>query len=344
MMTGLDENLIRRFLLGELSPDEQERVGERLLADEEFFAQVDAVEEDLIDDYACGRLGAADSERFERSFLITDERRERLRFAREFHHVLSGSQQAAGGEAAASLDDGRQGWWAWLRGRRALAFGSAFALLLIASGAVLLWQALSRRNQQGPAAVTQEQRNTSSQNGNVQATGNGNQGNDAPANQGRSEPSPPLITSGTPTNEATPPAGNRRENRPAASSLLAVALEPGRLRGEGDSKKFPVPEGTKTVLLRLRFDEDEEEATRRGATYEAELRSGESGTIHQAENLRPSAARGGGQFVTLRVPARLLTAGSYQVVLRKRSADGQAEGVGSYYFSVVEARHHRGEN
>jgi hypothetical protein len=346
-MTDLDdENLIKRFLLGELSPDEHERVGERLLGDEDFFAQVDAIEEDLIDDFACGRLGAAESERFERHFLVTDERRERLRFAFDFHQVLSASQPPAAQEAAVSLDDNHPGWWAWLRGRRALAFGSAFALLLIASGAVLLWRVLGRRTPQERVAATQEQRNMTSQNENVRVAGNDNRDETASGNQGQGEtsPPPPRVAPSATTNEAPRRAENRGGNRPAAASLLAVALEPGSLRAEGGVKKFPVPKGVKTVLLKLQFDEDEEGATQQGESYSAEVKNSEIKTVHQAENLRASPARDGRRFVTVSVPARLLPVGNYQAVLRLRTPNGQLEGVGNYYFNVTEARSPKGGN
>src|ERR1044071_6730362 len=330
-MTGLnEENLIKRFLLGELSAEERERVEERLLSDEDFYAQVDAIEDELIDDFALGKLDAAERERFERQFLITDERRERLKFAWDFHQVLSDSHPAAAeGAAVNPAGDDYSGIWAWLRGRRALAFGGAFALLLMSAGAILLWQVLSRRNPQEQATARQEQRSPTSQNENVSTAVNGNQDKDIPKDQAPIETSQPRIASNTQTNQATRLAENRIGNRRLTVSSFVVALEPGSLRGEGDFKKFPVPKGMKTALLKLRFDDDEEGATRQRESYSVELQNGEIKTIHQAENLRSSSKRNLSRFVTLSVPARLLTAGKYSAMLRQRTPDGQGGGGGS---------------
>jgi anti-sigma-K factor RskA len=343
-----EENLIRRFLLGELSLDERERIGERLFADEDFFAQVDAIEDELIDDFALGRMNAADRERFERQFLTTDERRERLKFAWSFHRVLSASHPSATKEAAVKLVDEDASGWALLRRRRVLAFGVTFALLIIGTGAVLLWQAFSRRNSKEQVAATQEQRRSDSQNENVltlgNGNGNGNQDKDMPRDQGPSETSQPHIASSRQINEASRLAENRKENRRLEASTFAVTLESGSLRGEGSFKKFPVPKGVKTVLLKLQFNNDEEGTKQQEAEYEAELKNGDIKTIHQAEKLRPSPARGGGRFVTVSVPARLLPAGNYYLILRKREPGGNVEGVGTYYFSVTEAHRSNGRN
>lgn len=47
-----------RFLLGQLSDDERKAVEERFLADDEYFAQLLAIEDSLVDDYVLGRLTA----------------------------------------------------------------------------------------------------------------------------------------------------------------------------------------------------------------------------------------------------------------------------------------------
>jgi anti-sigma factor RsiW len=337
-MTGFDEeNLIRRFLLGKLSAEERERVGERLFTDEEFFAQVDAFEDELIDDFARGKLSAEDRERFEQQFLITDERRERLEFAQDFHQALLESHPPAAEEAVNPADDD-SGVWAWLGLRRALAFGIAVSLLLIGAGALLLRQVLSRRNSREQEVATQQQQqsNRASQNENMRAVSNTVKDKDAPTNQEPIKTSQtPLIASNTQINETPRPAENRVGSRRSTVSTFAVTLEPGSLRGDGDFKKFPVPKGMKTALLKLRF-EDDEEATMPDGSYSFELQNGELKTISRAENLRSSRVRGG-RFVTVRVPARLLTAGNYRAVLRRRAQNGQSEGVGSYYFNVSEA-------
>src|SRR5262245_40516500 len=80
--TQENENPFYRFLLGDLSPNEQERIEIRLLEDLESQELIQAAEFDLIDDYIRGDLTAEDVQRFERVFLNSPARRRKLATAR----------------------------------------------------------------------------------------------------------------------------------------------------------------------------------------------------------------------------------------------------------------------
>ena len=77
-----NENQSYRFLLGELPPNEQERIEIQLLEDGEFQEVIQAAEFDLIDDYIRGDLTAENVRRFERIFLNSPARRRKLATAR----------------------------------------------------------------------------------------------------------------------------------------------------------------------------------------------------------------------------------------------------------------------
>jgi CHAT domain-containing protein len=77
-----NENSFYRFLLGDLSPIEQERIEIRSLEDLESQELIQAAEFDLIDDYIRGDLTAEDVQRFERVFLNSPARRRKLATAR----------------------------------------------------------------------------------------------------------------------------------------------------------------------------------------------------------------------------------------------------------------------
>jgi hypothetical protein len=88
------ERLITRFLLGQLSEAEQSAVEERLLADDEYFAQLVAMEDVLVDDYVLGRLtddDRAGAELLFRSSLL--ERRE-VKFTEDLVASLKRARQA----------------------------------------------------------------------------------------------------------------------------------------------------------------------------------------------------------------------------------------------------------
>lgn len=81
-MTRADEALAARYLCGELSDDERARVEERLFTDAAFLEEVEAAENDWLDAWAAGTLALRQRARFERGYLVSEERRRRAAFAR----------------------------------------------------------------------------------------------------------------------------------------------------------------------------------------------------------------------------------------------------------------------
>jgi hypothetical protein len=79
---------IRRYLLGQLSDGAGEEMERDLLANEEVFAELLIIEDELTDEYVDGRLSPDDRANFERYFLATPERQEDLRFARALNRYV----------------------------------------------------------------------------------------------------------------------------------------------------------------------------------------------------------------------------------------------------------------
>ena len=77
------EDRIRRYLMGDATPDEAERVEIDLLRGDERVEQLRMIEDELITDYALDALIEREMEAMAKNFFITPERRERLMIARE---------------------------------------------------------------------------------------------------------------------------------------------------------------------------------------------------------------------------------------------------------------------
>ena len=77
-----DTEKLRRYLLGNLSPTEDDAVETAYLTSDDVFQKLLAAEEDLIDAYVAGALSEADRRRFEEHFMASPARRERVAFAR----------------------------------------------------------------------------------------------------------------------------------------------------------------------------------------------------------------------------------------------------------------------
>jgi len=87
-MTPIQELQIRRYLLGQLSDGASEEMERDLLANEEIFAELLIIEQELTDEYVNGGLTPDERANFERHFLATPERQEDLRFAQALNrHV-----------------------------------------------------------------------------------------------------------------------------------------------------------------------------------------------------------------------------------------------------------------
>jgi hypothetical protein len=78
MSRSFQDHEIRQYLLGDLSPAEEEQIESTYFRQPELLARVEVAKDDLADDYAAGRLSDADREKFERRLLATDEGREQL--------------------------------------------------------------------------------------------------------------------------------------------------------------------------------------------------------------------------------------------------------------------------
>lgn len=80
---------IRNYLLGNFRfEEERDAVEDRLMADETYFDRLLLEEEELIQDYADGDLTSAERRDFEKNFLISDERRQKVNFSRALRRHL----------------------------------------------------------------------------------------------------------------------------------------------------------------------------------------------------------------------------------------------------------------
>jgi hypothetical protein len=145
-----DQRAIRRYLLGESGEEEQRSIEESLLVNNELFEELLIAEDELIDEYLAGALAEAERESFEKHFLSTPERLQKLRFARAFkkHLAVVGS--------SVSTSEPRPSFWkrwlpAFLRGQNPVLGFSLATVLLLAVG-VCAW--LFIQSSRGPQIAT----------------------------------------------------------------------------------------------------------------------------------------------------------------------------------------------
>src|SRR5437016_4920897 len=229
-----DKQSIERYLLGDLPEDEQVRLEDRAFSEPEYLLAVQAIEKDLIDEYARGELSASDRQKFDEHFLASDERRRKVEFARAFARVSSEYTTA---ETSAVTPES---WWVILRGSlggRSLALGFSVAALVLLFLVAGLWFLRERTRSQPEQAQ----------------------------NPPTPQASPPIQLNGaTPEqlaqNEATPiPTPNKptlspEASRPVNASLL---LLPGTSRSTENQQQLLIPHAAESAQLRVLVDRAE---------------------------------------------------------------------------------------
>ena len=166
------EDLVRRYLLGELSEAEQTALEDEYFINPSEYDRLCKAEDELLDRYARGSLSEADRERFERSYLTNPGRRRHVMFAKALAQVVDENRaakraapQTAGEERIERPDTGLS----WLfhlarlpRGLR-LALSTTAALLILLGGTWLVIETsrlrarLAEALREGEARRLQEQ-------------------------------------------------------------------------------------------------------------------------------------------------------------------------------------------
>ncbi|HEY6804067.1 MAG TPA: hypothetical protein VI306_10845 [Pyrinomonadaceae bacterium] len=83
-----DNRELRQYLLGLLPESKREAVDQRVLIDSEFYEELQATEDELVDEYLSGRLNDHERKQFESHFLIGSERQNKVMFGRSWQSVL----------------------------------------------------------------------------------------------------------------------------------------------------------------------------------------------------------------------------------------------------------------
>ena len=277
MRAELDDERVRRYLLGLLSEAEAEALEESYFADADIQARVRGVEDDLLDDYAAGRLSEADRRIVERVYTATPARRARLVAARALARRM--------GSPAGS----RPGW----ASLAAIAAGLALVVIVLQA-----WPP-------SPSPVDSVS---------VSPTA-------SPSSAG--SPAVPSLAPSAAVSVPSPPAAPIR--------TLALALAPGRLRGETATRELRIAKGIDEVAFELEGDASTLPPAPASLRALIETVEGEEiwrGDAHRARpGDRPSL------LALARVPAPRLRPGDYFLTLDDVRS-GQT--LYRYFFRVVE--------
>ena len=85
-----NEKQLVRYLLGELSDEEQSQLDEQMFVNDEYFERLMVTEDELIEDYLRDRLSVREQQSFERTFLTSPHLRRRVDVARSLLDFIDG--------------------------------------------------------------------------------------------------------------------------------------------------------------------------------------------------------------------------------------------------------------
>jgi hypothetical protein len=107
-LSNHDEAIIRDYLLGKLNDDEQQKMEERLMVEDELFEEFEVSKGELVEEYVAGELPQKDQEWLRTHFLASPEGRQRHAFVL----AMDGMRQSV---AATPHVVRKPGWWEWFR-------------------------------------------------------------------------------------------------------------------------------------------------------------------------------------------------------------------------------------
>lgn len=317
-----NENLIARYLLGELSEEQQIEIEDRAFADKNYLASITAAENDLIDEYVRNELSGAERQRFEKKFLASAERRKRVEFARALAGVMS-EEVASKKIVVEKTSSWREAIYAFINGltpAARIAFVSAVPLLLIGAGYLSLETLRLRRELTELRTANQTQRDAQQQA--LELERRRNEELNAQLNQEKQqrEQTDESLRELSEAGDAVNPAP-----RPVT---VALTLLPGLSRGGANKPSLVLPEDARLVRLQIGIDPEEQYKK-----FAVELRTLAGRQVWTRENLNARNRRGA-RAVGLTLPATALKAGEYELRLQGVNDSGGAEDIGFYYFDV----------
>jgi len=331
-----DEQVMTQYFLGQLSAEDAERLDEQSIADAELARRLRVVEHDLVDAYVRGALDTATRAQFERAYLTSTRRREKVRFAESLRRAVDRTTTPTAtptSTATTTPSATPAAAPAPPRTRRAgFSFGwgslvwAAAAVLLFVTGALLVQATQLRREltaaESQRAALDRRTQDLQQQLNDQLA---------AKAETMKELDRLRVLLETAMQNAVS--AGGATAEQSLRSGLLTTAaliLSPATRSIAASVPTMPMPAAnTQGAAFRLVLEANP------FSSYQVTLKDpGTNAIIWRSARIAPSSGREG-PSVAVVVPARLLKAQHYSLDLSGFGGSGNSELLGSYAFQVI---------
>lgn len=301
----VDDDLVRRFLLGQVSPQEEDEIAALMFEDPEKFSQLESVEDDLIDEFLEDELSPADKKGFESHFLSQPGRRHNLKLSRALHqHFDQEDVPAVVPVVPVVPPDNRVSVFGLFKiSRPVLRFSLATAAILIVL-VIAIWLYVRDRVSQRPAPFEARKEQGASP---------------TPTGVPSIEPSPSLAQG---ENKNSVPSPQKHEPAPVQAAVL-MPLSATR----SEVQPLALPTRGANVLVELPLISET-----RYNSYDATLKS-DNGTVLKSWSTLTAKRLKTGRGLLINIPLSLLKPQElYRITVSGKSADGTSHEVHRYEF------------
>lgn len=326
--TDEQDELFTRYLLGDLTEQERARLEEAYFADDDVFERFLVVKGELLDAYARGGLAGRERELFERHFLSTRPRRQRLSEATE---LIEFSTKAAA-RTTTNVRERGPSTWAFIPSSfmhmrpRTLGFALAAVLAVAALGGLWAFFKSPQPRMAERAADTTPETDTAT----APEIVSERQTDSAslPNKDGAAAEADRTPTVAPPPASHAPASDAHARRRPAPSSRVAsVLLTPLLTRDAARANTLTLRPGTSAARLRLAFKGGD---YRR---YSVVLQTVEGVRVWQGAASK-AGTDGAGEIVAVNVPAKVLRRKDYVIALSGVTAVGESKEINEYFLTV----------
>ena len=327
----LNEDSLVRYLLGDLKEEEQVEIEERAFQDQHYRRSIEAAESDLIDAYVRGELSEGERRQFEGRFFASAERRRKVEFAKALARfapevaVLEKRTRPSDATARVTWTGIVKAFLAGLHPAAKYALAAA-ALLVVIGGFWLIAESVRLRAQLIELRAEQQSREREQHTLQQQI---------ADERARREELSTELQRERDERERSQQLAGELQRQmeastaQPSPSTVVSLALWPGLSRNSGTRPKLVLPQSAQRVRVQVGVEPEDEYRS-----FRAELRAPGGNQIWSQGDLPAHRGRAG-RVVILNLPARLLRAGDYELLLKGVTREGANEEVAYHYFEVL---------
>lgn len=309
-----------RYLLGELSEEENIRIEQQFFADNRYFEELLAVEDALIDDYVRGFLSQDEYDRVGKMLSTSPQQLQQVEFSRHLIDFISKGSRG-GATSLLSVRRAPSRWWRLpeLIAGRGLQVSLAALIIAVAAGLVMLLWNLKLHNRLERIEANQESlelrgRELQQQ---VEAQKDNNESllaelEDERNRRERAE------------QELAESQHSRPGTSPAAILLLAHDVF---LKGGGRSETVNIRPGTQRLRIGISLDSRDDYKS-----YNVIIKTVEGREVWNGNSIR--ARKGDALRINLSLPAPLFAEDDYVLTLKGQKENGDFVDIHDFPFRV----------